>query len=100
MPLIYVQKSAWKVLESWHTGLLSIFKEDGERPLPYSADGHLLSDPCTPPCLCLMLQSWGYQWGVELLSFWGEKNLQLPTGNDLLIFASSGLSLVLGTGLG
>lgn len=53
----YVEKSAWKGLGSWHAGLLSIFKEDGERPLPYSAYGHLVSDPCTLPCLCLMLQS-------------------------------------------
>lgn len=53
----YVEKSAGKGLGSWHAGLLSIFKEDGERPLPYSACGHLVSDPCTLPCLCLMLQS-------------------------------------------
>lgn len=32
--------------------------------------------------------------------FLGEKTLKLPTENDLLIFASSGLRLMLGTWLG
>lgn len=42
-----------RVVACW--AIFHFFKEDGERPLPYPVYGHLVSDPCMLPCLCLML---------------------------------------------